>query len=462
MPQDKSWRDLLHAILESRSLWAGQGRSPSIAQSSNPDFRRLASARSFGLWVSLFGLGCHALAIAVFLNRPRIASLPQDWALQFWMLLSLSVVCSLAANRFERKVLPAILFGLQIFVLTVADYPEGRDLILTFIFIIIINVTMFSLVRPMFAMVLVFDLGLVGLFRIRPVPLWNDLPSIPRLADSALLFFGVALSSVLLTALGRLSEAYNETKFDVDAMKNSINNLLNANVDFQNHAIEVGKQSTIEERKRMSREVHDIVGYTLINLKMMLESGIDLAGEGNIQLSELLRRARDQAQSGLGETRMALQAFRDMEHSRMDLVAGLQVVVTLFSKATGIEVEVSYGNIAGNIDEDLGVILRRIVQESMTNSFRHGRATRIKIGFWIADGRLSVKIDDDGQGAAEIHPGIGLIGMRERVEGLGGNLEFSNSGYGFCIRAEMPVGQGRSAVLPPPVTDLAVREGGRG
>jgi len=75
----------------------------------------------------------------------------------------------------------------------------------------------------------------------------------------------------------------------------------------------------------------------------------------------------------------------------------------------------------------------------MTNAIRHGGATRIQIGFWIARDWLHMKISDNGVGASEVKPGIGLTGMRERLDAIGGELIVQGSEYGFSLIAEMPL-----------------------
>ena len=431
-----------------------------VSRPKNREEKGGGRKRSYGfrLWMGALVAALHLLAVALFFRSPPHPAGSVDWPLQFSILTALSLLCSFIALRSTRRVLPAMLLGIQVFLLAVADYPDGADQRLTFLFLCILVAMLLSLVRPPYSLVPAVDVLLLLVFRFRPVKVWSGPPILPRLEDSVLLLIAVLVVSIVLTKVRRLSDAFESQGRDVEAMNFSINNLLNANVDFQNYAIEVGERSTIEERKRLSRDIHDIVGYTLINLKMMLESAIDIAGGENRQLSDLLARARDQAQSSLGETRMALQAFRDIEKSNLGGVSGIHKIVTLFSRATGIAVEVNYGNMPWGIDEELGVALRRIVQESMTNSFRHGRATRIQIGFWIAHDRLLVKVDDNGQGAAEIKPGIGLLGMQERVARFGGTLDFNSSDYGFSIRAEIPLVRSGSAALPPPGTaDTAAR-----
>jgi signal transduction histidine kinase len=95
-----------------------------------------------------------------------------------------------------------------------------------------------------------------------------------------------------------------------------------------------------------------------------------------------------------------------------------------------------------NLGEQENMALYRIVQESLNNVARHARAARMNIAL-DGDARgLNLVISDDGAGTNQWHTasGLGLVGMRERVESLGGSLEIvSTSGHGFRIKAAIPV-----------------------
>jgi len=75
----------------------------------------------------------------------------------------------------------------------------------------------------------------------------------------------------------------------------------------------------------------------------------------------------------------------------------------------------------------------------MTNAFRHGMATVIRINFWISENILHLTIHDNGIGANEIIDGIGVAGMRERISDIGGSLEIRNVDDGFKINADIPL-----------------------
>jgi signal transduction histidine kinase len=392
----------------------------------------------YGECAALLMIALHALAAGFFFRDASTMGAPEDWPGQFLFLLGASLACALAAPLVRKRSLVAILIGFQAFLLMVADYPEGAASDLVGIFCCILLLGAVNALRVSIPLVPLLCAASVLLFRMRPVRAWSTPPAVPAVPDSLLAFAAVIVFAYFnLAAKGWDAEARRQGERGAN-LDRSIASLLAANLDFQNYALEAGERSTIAERKRLSRDIHDIVGYTLINLKMMLEAAIDRAGSADRALAELLVAARDQAQDGLADTRRVLRTFREMENDTPEGISSIQKIVSSFSRATGIEVEVNYGNmpwILGSLDS----VISHIVQEGMTNAIRHGGATQIQIGFWIVQDRLHLRIVDNGVGAAEVKPGIGLLGMRERLEPIGGELSVQSSGYGFALVAEMPL-----------------------
>jgi signal transduction histidine kinase len=214
--------------------------------------------------------------------------------------------------------------------------------------------------------------------------------------------------------------------------------LSSANTDFQRYAELVEEKSKQKERRRISREIHDTVGYTLTNIRMMMEAATRLAEKEPQEVKPLLAQARAQAESGLAETRAALRALRSLGETSLSGVRAIQRVTRAFSEATGVEVEVDYGNLPWALDPEVDGVLYRLLQESMTNAFRHGGATRVSVRFSARNGQIAVLVRDNGRGAEEVEEGIGLAGMRERVEQLGGRLSARNVTGGFEVLAWLP------------------------
>jgi len=381
----------------------------------------------------------HFLALAEFHRLHPFTEEIANWRGQFDILILLSLITSLKLCLDPRSKSSWQVFAVQVFLILNMNYPERGNVSLAAILfgIPLLEASLFPM-KAIWPSILLPLLALVSAL-VHPVPFWDDPIADPGIWDLLFLGGAMALESFLVFRLRRLASRAAGQARSLARQSISIDNLLNANLDFQTYAAEIGEKSTIEERKRLTREVHDIVGYTLINLRMMMEAAVELSPADNERLRDLLNRARDQAMSGLLETRGALRNFRAIDTAVIEGANRIQRFVKSFSQATGIAVEVSYGNIPRSFGPEIDGAVVRIIQESMTNAFRHGKATEIQIGLWVDEGRLLVKITDNGIGAEEIKPGIGLSGMGERIDSLHGSLSARNGEYGFIVNAIIPL-----------------------
>ncbi|OHE63570.1 MAG: hypothetical protein A2Z99_05560 [Treponema sp. GWB1_62_6] len=397
------------------------------------------------LQVLLACAALHFLAIAEFRRLHPLVEEIANWKGQFDILLALSFLSSLKLCLDFRSKSTWQLFPLQVFFLLNMNYPERGNVTLAAILfgIPLLEASLFEL-NAIWPSTLIPLLALVSAV-VHPVPFWDDPIQDPDAWDLLFLAGAMALQSWIVFRFRRMSARTAAQADSLSRQNTSIDNLLNANLDFQTYAAEIGEKSTIEERKRLTREVHDIVGYTLINLRMMMEAAIELTPPENERLRDLLNRARDQVMSGLLETRGALRNFRAIDTAVTEGANRIQRFVKSFSQATGIAVDISYGNIPRSFGQEIDGAVVRIIQESMTNAFRHGKATEIQIGLWVDEGRLLVKITDNGIGSEEVKPGIGLSGMGERLDPLHGSLSARNGENGFVVDAIIPLKQ----IIPP-------------
>jgi len=194
----------------------------------------------------------------------------------------------------------------------------------------------------------------------------------------------------------------------------------------------LASSSRIAERERISRELHDVLGHHLTALSLNLEVAGHLSGEparGHV------RQAHALAKQMLGDVRGVVTTLRQAEP--IDLTAALQALVG----------SITTPRIHLEIPPDLDIrdpmrahTLVRCVQEIITNTVRHARASTLWISLVRTDGGIEVRARDDGRGAPELKPGYGLLGMRERLEEVGGRLEIAAGPHtGFEIKASMPL-----------------------
>jgi signal transduction histidine kinase len=262
----------------------------------------------------------------------------------------------------------------------------------------------------------------------------------PLAAAEAVLLGGAtaALASFMTRHRERLIGAAAENA-RLDA---AVGQLSQANLGYQSYAQSAEQRSTLSERQRVTREIHDVVGYTLTNSIMMMEAATDMVRKDPEQVGKLIETARRNAEAGLQDVRRALRALRaqDIEAER-----GLRAIVKLvhlFELASGVEVQCELGNLPWSLGDDVDEALYHFVQEGLVNAFRHGKASQVRVMFWIQDGELRATIRDNGRGAVDAVDGIGLAGMRERLSALGGTLSAGNAAGGFQVAAAIPVAFG--------------------
>jgi signal transduction histidine kinase len=206
--------------------------------------------------------------------------------------------------------------------------------------------------------------------------------------------------------------------------------LASANAELRASAAVLAESSRASERVRIARELHDLVGHQLTALSLELEVASHKA-DGDARTHVL--RARGTAKDLLSDVRKAVSELRartpGLERPLRELVDDLPNLEVSLNVVEDIEV-----------DEQTALTVLRCVQELVTNTLRHAQARQMWITVHADPDAVRVDVRDDGQGAPVVAPGNGLIGMRERVEQLGGQLRVTSAaGRGFRVKATVPV-----------------------
>ena len=195
-----------------------------------------------------------------------------------------------------------------------------------------------------------------------------------------------------------------------------------------------------EERKNLARELHDEIGQHLtaihVDASAILKAKtIESSRESASAIDTVARQMMDIVHS-------ILQRLRPTGLDELGLEAALQELINVWNQRYKL-VTVTY-DLQGrfsDLDETTLITLYRITQECLTNIARHADARNIQISIIKAADKISFSVTDDGQGFEPlVRPsGFGLAGMRERVEGLKGELNIiSTPGNGTCIKIELP------------------------
>jgi signal transduction histidine kinase len=381
----------------------------------------------------------HVISIILFSLYYRNLEIGYYFLWQFYAFAIVSVVLSLMLFFIYETSTQIIFIFLRYLLLFLIGYPLGNyigiELILYASLIIEISFYL-SFPGNIIVQSIIFFLFMLSQGEVSAWQKNIERVSIHDLTATAVYSLIIIVISLMLN---KYSKNCTEKTKKIEHLDSAITQLTDANIGFQSYVKTLEIQTLIEERKRVSREIHDTVGYVLTNIIMMMEAAALLTDEKKIKRNEILSTARDQAQKGLSETRTALRHLRNEKIVKAYGINMIEELVSVFQQATGIDIKVEYGNLSGFTNDRIDAIIFRTIQEGMTNAFRHGMATVIRINFWITQKSLRVTIHDNGIGSKEIVDGIGVAGMRERITDIGGNIDIRNVDDGFKIDVEIPL-----------------------
>lgn len=218
-------------------------------------------------------------------------------------------------------------------------------------------------------------------------------------------------------------------------LRKSEDNLIKTNRELEAYADSIKELSILKERNRISREIHDSVGHSLSTIIIQLGAIEKIAKDDGETASLMASNLRDFTKNGLEEIRKALRELKPKEFKEYEALLAIERLIKDFSKLTGIDVKLGFSKNKWQLDEESSLVLYRVVQEFLSNSARHGKATRISIFMHFNDKDLIVTMQDNGVGSNKIAPGLGLTSISERINELGGNLSYeSREGKGFLLR----------------------------
>lgn len=366
-------------------------------------------------WDPVLGLACAALAVAVHVGGTEAVSANRDPSTFSVLLTVLAVGPLVVRRRYPLPVLLLTLLGLLALVATRNTVGAST---------IGCTVAFYTAVaacarRELRLTVAVLVVGVVAGLAMRPVDLSSG---------------GALVTVAILTGAGVLGAGVRERRerFEAEVVASQ----------------ERAARGASDERLRLTRELHDIIGHAMG--VMVVQAGVAerLLGSDPDRARDALARIGETGRSSLAEMRQVLGTLRDgdqetaaLPRAPMPSLADLPALVDQL-RGAGLPVTLV-------VDEDLGVVpagvdlaAYRIVQESLTNCLKHADATKVSVRVTRGAGDVRVLVLDDGSRRVEPAPdGRGLAGMRERVTVYGGELSAGPvAGGGFRVVARLPVG----------------------
>lgn len=212
-----------------------------------------------------------------------------------------------------------------------------------------------------------------------------------------------------------------------------------------------------EERKKISRELHDVIAQTLTGINMRLA---DLKTDATVSDKSLQTKITSTQQLVEKSVDIVHRFARELRPSVLDdlgLIPALQAFMTTYMQDTGIRVTLKAFAAIDQADGTTRTVLYRIAQEALTNVARHAHASQAGLTIENAHSGITMKITDNGcgfavsgKGSATKNNRLGLLGMRERIEMIGGTFGVESApGKGTTIHVEIPADTNPANISSP-------------
>ncbi|MGW2473276.1 sensor histidine kinase [Streptomyces sp. NPDC001665] len=210
------------------------------------------------------------------------------------------------------------------------------------------------------------------------------------------------------------------------------------------YAEEHARLRAAQERLRIARELHDVIGHTMSMIHVQASAALHRLHKDPDQAQDALTAIKQSSKQGLRELRATLGVLRQADEEAPAAPApGLSRIDDLVSTAAraGLDVRIKQSGVHRVLPAPVDLAAYRIVQESLSNIVRHSGAQHVVVQLRHSARELTLSIHDDGRGAVFAGPvdGSGITGMTERAQALGGTLSAGpGSAGGFIVEARLP------------------------
>ncbi len=278
-----------------------------------------------------------------------------------------------------------------------------------------------------------------------------------RLQNQSLMEKSAQLEGELRDLEGRIEKAQEESREG----KNERNGLVEEIRAGRERLREVSRQLVLvqeQERRFLSRELHDEAGQALTALAIslrLIQSDMEVTEEPP-EVVQRLCEAIELTEITMAQLRTLAQNLRPPSMDTLGLTAALDGFCRDFARRSNLEITVRSEEISA-LSETHSITLYRFLQEALTNVAKHAQATKVWVNLYPEDQAICLSVEDDGIGLSRFSGvedqsifdpkdprlGLGLIGMRERFEMLGGYVRIlSQKGKGVCLVGYLPAGEG--------------------
>lgn len=251
----------------------------------------------------------------------------------------------------------------------------------------------------------------------------------------------VMMGILLLSYLGISGMLYSIRTLEIEKeeVKQLNTKLKFANIKLQEYALTIEEVATSRERTRVAQELHDSLGHSLMALAMHLEFAKKICTTKPQKVEEVLAQSEKIAKSSINDLRKAVTVLNS-EVEIINFNEAIKKLIDNFYLFSNIQITFTKNEEIEAMSPIIKTSLYKTIQESITNSLKHGNATEINIKIKKINQDLELTVTDNGIGCNNIVKSNGLNGIENRITALGGSTYyFSHNGLGFGLKISIPI-----------------------
>lgn len=246
------------------------------------------------------------------------------------------------------------------------------------------------------------------------------------------------LSYVIFTMEKSYSDRYINLEIQADKMRKDMQILTKRFNDNKEYLRQKEYTFKLEERNRLSQEIHDKIGHSMTGALIQMEAAKTLIDIDKEKAKELITNSINISKGGVEEIRITLKNLKPPKEQMG--INRLKLIIDEFIEKSRIKTSLLYKHDIDKISYIQWKIILENISEALTNSMKYSEATNILVNIEILNKYIKVEVKDNGKGTKLIKKGLGIIGMEERTAAVDGKILVDGSN-GFSVTTLLPIKQ---------------------
>ncbi|MEB6548699.1 sensor histidine kinase [Heyndrickxia sporothermodurans] len=366
--------------------------------------------------------------------------------MEFWIILNkVALIVFIAVNCIRadsENISWVVLASLIYFCINITLYIFKHDGIKKSLLLLSIILTIWSYISVYSLFIILLPLSVIELISRFTnsksiILLLTFIPIIYIQFDMQPIYGLVAVSSFMVYIIAtRHLLLMNKSESQLDLMRKNIQKLtkhLNENKEYIRQSEYTVK---LEERNRISQEIHDKIGHSMTGALIQMEAAKRLMELDKEKAEELLQNAINISKEGIENIRMTLKNLKPP--TEQVGIHRMKLFIDEFSAKHELNTTLTHNGNLDTISPIQWKIIHENVTEALTNTMKYSDASHVSVDIKVLNKLIRVEVKDNGKGADKIKKGLGIIGMEERTAAINGKI-IVDSTHGFSVTTLLPI-----------------------